>query len=119
MPDNKNQSYTNQSGYKEAQDYDQFVDLYRMLQNVFVSSTTTANQYKTTSTNTPPTPPKQEKPKKKKETIYSASKVRLIEEQAAERMRSGKTMMAIGACTLFLGWLFVLAIILCLYGYYV
>ena len=119
MPDNKNQSYTNQSGYKEAQDYDQFVDLYRMLQNVFVSSTTTANQYKTTSTNTPPTPPKQEKPKKKKETIYSASKVRLIEEQAAERMRSGKTMMAIGACTLFLGWLFVLAIILCVYGYYV
>ncbi|MBP3853208.1 MAG: 5-bromo-4-chloroindolyl phosphate hydrolysis family protein [Erysipelotrichaceae bacterium] len=128
MEDNRQRTKTRVYSRYDS-DYDQFVDLYRMLQDVFVSSSYTVNQHKEqnaqaqaqaqtqTQAQTPPTPPKEEV-KKEEKRIVSRTKLRLIEEQMNQKISTGKTMMIIGAVTMFvLGWIGFISLGLLIYGY--
>lgn len=101
--------------------YGQYIDLYRMLQDVLQSSSTTVNEQKeqtTTQQSPPPTPPKQEEVKPKAKPIVSRTKLKQIESQCQQRISSGRTMMLLGvAMMVMFGWLGFLSIILMVYGY--
>ena len=85
MDENQRNEKGQRTMYKDPQEYDQFVDLYRMLQEAFITSSTTLNQHKTENPQTPPKPPKQET--KVEKPITSKIKQTQIEEQMNQNLQ--------------------------------
>lgn len=94
MDENQRNEKGQRTMYKDPQEYDQFVDLYRMLQEAFITSSTTLNQHKTENPQTPPKPPKQET--KVEKPITSKIKQTQIEEQMNQKISTGKSLMIMG-----------------------